>query len=109
MSSAERVAQNESLFRHVNERVEDTALRWGIAESGFEIVCECDRMDCEARIQISVPEYEAVRRDPRQFIVLAEHKEESGTEVEVRQGSGYLVVRKVGEAGKVAEQLAERD
>ena len=63
-TSSERAAANESLFRHVNERIEDTAVRWGTTESGIEAVCECDDLDCEGRIHLTVREYEMVRANP---------------------------------------------
>jgi hypothetical protein len=105
-TSAERAADNESLFRSVNERIEDTAVRWGTAEAGMEALCECGRLDCEERIHLSVQEYEQVRANPRQFVLLPGHQD-GEVEVVQRNEGRFLVVRKIGEAGLAAEHAEE--
>ena len=105
-TSSERAAANESLFRHVNERIEDNAVRWGTTEAGMEVVCECDELDCEGRIHLTVREYEIVRANPRQFVVLPGHQDPEFEVVEHAEDQ-YLVVRKVGEAGRAAERAEE--
>jgi hypothetical protein len=105
-TSSERAAHNESLFRSVNERIEETAIRWGTAEGGMEAVCECDRIDCEDRIHLSVAEYEQVRANPRHFVVLPEHHDDA-VEVVHRDEGRFLVIRKVGDAGRAAERAEE--
>jgi hypothetical protein len=99
-TSSERAAHNESLFRSVNERIEETA------EGGMEAVCECDRIDCEDRIHLSVAEYEQVRANPRHFVVLPEHHDDA-VEVVHRDEGRFLVIRKVGDAGRAAERAEE--
>jgi hypothetical protein len=105
-TSSDRAAENESLFRNVNERIEDTAIRWGTGESGLQAICECDRLDCEQRIHVSVAEYERVRANPRQFLVVPGHQDEA-FELVQRTEERFLVVRKVGDAGRAAERTGE--
>ena len=76
----ERLAQNEALFRQVNERLLDVSSRLGTLDSGPEFVCECSEEDCVERITLSPAEYESLRADPRRFVVLAGH--EAGVSVE---------------------------
>ena len=95
---AQRAAQNESLFRRVNERVE--ALSRDV--DTLTLVCECADPSCVQRLRgISTSEYEAVRAHPDRFFVARTH-ELGEFETVVGERPGYLIVRKVGEAGDVA-------
>jgi hypothetical protein len=101
-----RLARNESLFRSVNERIEEVASPTG-GEDGhlFEFFCECSNADCNLLLPMTVSEYEAVRQDPRQFIVAPGH-ELPEIETVVSRETDYQVVIKHGEA---AEFVSERD
>jgi hypothetical protein len=98
---------NESLFRSLNERLEQRALDRGPEET-FEIVCECAREECTVRIRVLVAEYEAVRSEPTKFIVVTGHSDESIEHV-VDSGGDYETVEKLGEAALVAEVENPRD
>jgi hypothetical protein len=98
---------NESLFRVVNERLEQRAVDRG-KRSGFEIVCECAQEDCTARIPVSIGEYEAVRSEATSFIVLRGHADTSVERV-VASRDDYEIVEKLGEAALVAEVENPRD
>ena len=93
-----RAAENESLFREVNERVEELAERLDV---DAEVVCECSRVDCTTRLRVPVDEYERVRAHGRRFVVAAGHEQPAYERV-IDERSGWLVVEKVGEAGEVA-------
>jgi hypothetical protein len=101
------MAQNEALFREVNERVEDVAVRLGDNEGGYEYFCECANKDCSFRTVLSIDEYESVRADPKQFLVLPDHFTPEVEEL-VRRTDSYWVVRKFGEAGEYVEHLDPR-
>ena len=64
-------------------------------------MCECGNEDCTAGIELSVPEYEAVRAVETQFVLIRGHE---CTEVEdvVDGAENWLVVRKRGEAAEIA-------
>jgi hypothetical protein len=98
---------NESLFREVNERLEERAVDRG-NRSGFEIVCECAREDCTARIPVPIGEYEAVRSEATTFIVVPGHADPSVERI-VASREGYEIVEKLGEAALVAEVENPRD
>jgi hypothetical protein len=107
-SRAKRVAQNETLFREVNERVEEVAS--GFADQGEEdrligFVCECGRRDCTESIQAKRAQYEAVRSNPLRFLVLPGHEDEEVERV-VERTDRFLVVAKLGEGARLA---AEQD
>jgi hypothetical protein len=96
-----RVAVNEARFREVNEAIERG--QWpGEEDEGAAFRCECARMDCNRLVPITPREYEAVRRHSRRFLVLPGH-EDAELETVVASESGYLVVEKRGEAGRLAD------
>ncbi len=103
----QRMAQNEALFREVNERVEDIAVKLGDDEGGYEYFCECANKDCTFRLVLSLEDYESVRSDGKQFVVLPDHYTPEIEEIVLRN-DGYWVVRKAGEAGDYAERLDPR-
>ena len=107
MTSELRRGMNESLFRLLNERLEQRAVERG-PEATFEIVCECAREECTVRIPILVAEYEVVRSEPTKFVVVAGHADASVERV-VDAGDGYEIVEKLGEAALVAEVENPRD
>jgi hypothetical protein len=101
-----RLAQNESLFRSVNERIEEAATTGGIDdEHQFEFFCECSNADCNLLLPMTVPEYEGVRRNPVLFIVAPGHELPEIETVVLRRGA-YQIVTKRGEA---ADFVARRD
>jgi hypothetical protein len=101
-----RMAQNEVLFREVNERVKDIAAKLG-DDGGYEYFCECANKDCTFRISLSLAEYETIRRDPKQFVVLPEHHTPEIESV-VSKSEHFWVVRKSGEVGEYVENLDPR-
>jgi hypothetical protein len=95
---AERAAENESLFRRINERVEE--LSQGLDE--LSIVCECADAGCVERIGgVPTGEYEAVRAHADRFFVVRGH-ERRDVEAVVDERPLYLIVSKQGPAGDVA-------
>ena len=66
------MAQNEALFREVNERIRATAEGLG-SDADFEYFCECANADCTFQISLTAAEYEHIRSDPTQFVVLPLH------------------------------------
>src|ERR1043165_9713630 len=101
-----RLARNETLFREVNERIEEAVGRVGRDDAHiYEFFCECSNSDCTLLLPLTITEYEAVRRDPRQFIVAPGH-ELPEIETVVFRSEGYQIVTKHGEA---AALVAERD
>jgi hypothetical protein len=87
-----RTGLNEALFREVNERIE--RLSRGVrADEQLEIICECGDIDCDARLTLTVADYESVRADPTRFVVCPGH-EVADVERVVEERDGYLVIEK---------------
>src|ERR687884_1857426 len=97
----ERTARNESLFREVNDRIEELstdAEAQGIAPGGLvEFHCECGREGCTERVRLTVAEYERVRADNDRFAVAPGH-ETPEMEAVVEAGDRFVVVDKLPEA-----------
>jgi hypothetical protein len=103
-----RKALNEDLFRKVNEQIEGLNEAYHHLSGGdFEIVCECDRLDCQERLPISPDEYKSLRADSRMFAVAPGHDDKSVEDI-LEQTSAYWVVRKrAGEPAEIAIALDE--
>jgi hypothetical protein len=101
----ERLANNQAVFREVNESIESG--RWPGENSPVAFRCECAQLGCDVMIEVPIREYERVRANPRRFLVATEHHlPEVETLVEVFED--YLVVEKRGEAGRAAEESDPR-
>ena len=98
-----RVAENEGVFRSINERIEELAERVDDEAAVAEFVCECAAVDCTDRFVVPLADYERVRAHPRRFLVLANH-EQPEVERVIDEGQGWVVVEKVGAAGEQADE-----
>lgn len=100
-------ARMRGLFRQVNERIAE--LGEGFEREGrWPFVCECGNRDCTDSIELMPAEYEAVRAQPRHFVIALDH-EDPGLEVVIFQSSRYAVVETlVGEASRIAEETDPR-
>ncbi len=101
----QRLAENESVFRAVNELIETTATQTGVDDHVFEFLCECSDTSCTMLLPLTVFEYEQVRADPTQFLIAPEH-ERPELETVVARHDSYEIVRKFGEA---ADYVTQRD
>jgi hypothetical protein len=102
-----RAARNQSIFREVNERLE------GIAENFKEVAetapfsCECADLGCIQMIDLSLNEYEAIRKEPNRFFVLPGHVYPEFERV-VSENARYVLVAKHDEGGELAAELDPR-
>ena len=105
----ERLARNEATFRELNEAIE-TELHARLAGpqsrlSGY--VCECGRNDCTEIVRMTIPQYEAVRRDPCLFVVCPGHELTQVEDVAHRE-AGYVVVRKHDDVADIVRETDPR-
>jgi hypothetical protein len=99
----ERQARNEALVRQVNEqieRVDQAAEQAGSAvePTVFEFLCECGAAEdgdiaCDARIEMTLAEYEEIRRQDDRFAVTPGHENHALEDV-VRRTDRFVVVDK---------------
>ena len=105
--SAERLARNEAFFRNVNERISDAAGRYKGDGHVYDFVCECSDPTCLERVHLTAKAYEAVRADPKTFVLAPGHDRASIEKV-VQPGLDHVIVEKLGTAGTVAAALDPR-
>ena len=102
-----RAALNQAVARDANETVEDLAVAWDPPADPIDIRCECSRADCRETLRVSVAEYEAVRDDPRHFLVVQGHVDERIDRI-VGSVRSFALVEKVGEGASVADETDPR-
>ena len=66
-----RLARNQTLFREVNERLNEIVAP---TVSFREFVCECSEPSCTKSLAVANGEYEAVRSNPKLFMVARGHE-----------------------------------
>src|SRR4051794_27012529 len=104
---ARRAAQNQSLFREVNERIEE--LGDGHGFSRLDFACECAIGTCWQPIALSIAEYGPGRAVPPRFAVAPDDAHVVPVvERLVERSERYWVVEKFDAAGELAEALDSR-
>jgi hypothetical protein len=100
----QRAGKNQSLFREVNERIEDLS-----APALFStFVCECMDGTCDARVSLTIEEYEQIRSNSNRFFVLPGHQVPA-VETVTEGNDRYLVVAKLGAGEEIAEMFDPRE
>ena len=103
----ERLGRNESLFREVNERIEDAATK--LSPMFTEFMCECADEKCLEYVSLTLVEYTSIReRGPVYFVVRPGHRNDEIERVVDGEADRYEVVMKFGEAAEVATELDPR-
>ena len=100
-----RLAANEAVFRAGNERIEAML---GDVDETAPYMCECGDPQCFQAIDLTRPEYEAVRSHPARFFVVRGHEDLTAGEVVVQEASGFTVVEKRGAEGEIAARSNPR-
>jgi len=104
-----RAAKNQSLFREVNERVNEIGQYPGSNSYTAAAICECANPECSEEISLTAEEYESLRAHSTCFAV-APSDEHVFADVEriVDKHENYWVVEKIEQAARVAEKLDPR-
>jgi hypothetical protein len=105
---AARTAQNESLFREVNERVKELNTTFDALARHAEWICECGNTDCLEPVQMTQEEYESVRARGSDYFLVKPGEAHVVPEVDrvVERSDRYWVVQKLGVAAEVADDEA---
>src|SRR4051794_32835467 len=97
-----RVARNQATLRELNEGMD--------AERGDGVVafrCECGELGCNRLVPLRRPEYEAVRSDPRRFVIAPGHVV-GALEYEVERHAEHAVVETHPHTSEFAERTYPR-
>ncbi len=106
-SRIERIARNESRFRELNERLEESVVRRRSDADPSGFVCECGDADCDETVRLTVAEFERIRGDSQLFLVVPGHEIPEAERV-VERHDGYVVVRKRADAAEIVEETDRR-
>lgn len=104
---AQRLAENEAMYRIVNEEISRAASSLGSDAHLYEFLCECSDAACSKAVRLTHGEYEHVRSEGTRFAVLAGH-DDPRIERVVERHEEYVVVEKFGEGAEVARDLDPR-
>jgi hypothetical protein len=69
----QRIAANEHSFREINDRLAAELRQVRHLPEYVDFVCECGSRSCDARMTLTLEEYERVRADSETFAVLPGH------------------------------------
>jgi hypothetical protein len=89
VQTEERIANTESLFRDVNERIAESAQRFEAPHTEF--ICECADSSCAERVPAELAEYEQVRSDGTHFLLAPGHEDGRVERVIERRGRHQVV------------------
>jgi hypothetical protein len=103
----ERAAANQSVFRHVNERLQDLARTFQDVAHRTTFACECADVQCVEQLELSLDEYEAIRSDSNQFVVLPGHVY-ADVERVASENERFVVVAKIGRGAAIAAEADPR-
>src|SRR5579884_1126402 len=103
-----RIAANESVFRHVNEKIDDLnrSVMAAVSDRELSVVCECGDLSCAELIRVDTAVYERVRSEPTFFIVASGHAIDDVEEIVTRH-DGFDVVCKNKGAGKAVADATD--
>ena len=99
----ERAAKNQSLFREVNERINELSPSATIPR----FICECTDEACDQALRLTRPGYERIRSDSNSFFVVPGHEIPEIEQI-IESTEEYVVVAKLGTGGVVAAHLDPR-
>jgi hypothetical protein len=118
--SERRLAENEVLFRELNEKVlagvsetnrlaiEDNQPEFTItvpsAEDALQFFCECADEKCTQRVVLSFQEYQNIHKIRDQFVIVPGHQVGSIENV-ISEQPGYLIVKKKSEPPETSDKL----
>jgi hypothetical protein len=99
-----RVAENEVLFRRVNDHVVAGGRR---PAEKFEILCECADTGCMEHVRVTTESYERARGQPTDFLLKPGHAKPD-FETIIESHEDFVLVCKSGEAAAIARKLDSR-
>lgn len=104
---AQRLAENEALFRLANERMADWEEQHTdeVTELYF---CECADTECREKVELRRGDYERTRSDSRQFVIVPGHEMPEVEDI-VERHEGWEIVAKDLKVLETVEALDPRN
>lgn len=99
MKSRASRAENERIFRAVNEQIEKLNETFeSLSGEQPQFLCECDDALCVERLTLPLDQVEQVHAQPRRFVVKPGH-EDPAVERIVERNDAYSIVEKYPDSG----------
>ena len=104
--TARRIGHNEARFRDVNEALSSSK---AVVDASrlYPFRCECGVLGCNQLVEMTMPEYEAVRAHATRFALTDGHQIPDAERV-VERHDRYVVVQKLDDAADVARETDPR-
>lgn len=93
--------RNQDLGRKINNRIRRRGPWQG---NKICVVCECVDCDCEERIQMTVEQYQQIRKEGSVFLVVVGHQSPNVERIVGGEGK-WLAIQKTGRGKRYAEKL----
>jgi hypothetical protein len=101
-----RRAENQQLFREVNERIAELSASLEEPGAPQSFVCECGRVGCSEMIEVPLAVYARVRHDGDHYVVLRDHEDRAHEQMLEDHGA-FLIVRTLASEPRLAAPVAE--
>ena len=105
---ARRIGENEALYRAINEKIEGLNEAFGVVTETMAVVCECGLLECTEQIELDLPTYERVRREPTLFVVLPGHEIPEVESIVEPHDRFYIIRKDSGEPARLARETDPR-
>jgi hypothetical protein len=92
---ADRMRENEEVFRLANERLRVQIADAVAADRLVPFLCECADERCMERVEMTLADYRGVRADADTFAIVPGHVAEHGERVVEERGSFHVVRKEV--------------
>ena len=102
----ELAARNQSLFRDLNERLDEVMQE---PDSEQDFFCECADRECNEMVAVSRSEYELVRSVSTHFVIARGHEIPEVENVVMHAKGGFSIVEKIERAAEIARLLDPRE
>lgn len=93
----ERLAENQTLFRRANERLEQAVEDHVPEDQRVPFLCECADAFCRGRVDLTLEQYGKLRARENRFAVVPGHPRVEGEEI-VEHHESFHVVEKTRES-----------
>ena len=106
MGNAERelrAAQNQMMFRSVNDRIMEAGEKVGDSTEGLDFSCECADDMCVEKIRLSPHQFLGIESEVNRFIVLRGHELPEVEDV-IAERDGFLIVSKRGAGAEFVQE-----
>ena len=106
MDSAERelrAAQNQMLFRSVNDRIKELGENILASVDELDFACECENSECIEPIRMPVAQFAAIEGVENRFMVLRGHEVPEVEDV-IAERDGFVIVSKRGAGAEFVQE-----